>query len=585
METRSNKPAGPAPWPPPMQQPDPNDPEPPTAIMQVPPPEDDEEEPELLPSEQPGPSARTAAAPPPSHREQPKRKATPVGPATRRRVPPGPGTADPKIPAVVPGGLPAADPAIPAGKGEQPTTPTAPRPRAPEASPGKPEPPSGNAAARPAEAGPGADNAIASGHTWSAKRTAPVTARTADKGPKKDRTPPGAGKPKTIRAPARPRPAAPGEAKRVRKPKAARKTAKGPKKPGLIRRILFGKWMRRFVFLCLLLTVAALVGLYIGYRHYSKDLPSVQALQDYRPPVVTEIYAADGRLAGEVYDKQRYVIPYTRIPDHMIYAVVAAEDAQFFEHHGIDYMGIVRAMIRNVQAGEFTQGASTITQQVARSFLLTREKTITRKLKEAILAYRIEANFSKEYILYLYLNQIFLGHGAYGVEAASRLYFDKHIEDVSLAEAALIAGLPQAPSNYSPNNNHDAAKVRQRFALDQMASGGFISQVQADAAYDQPLQFYRKHDRNLDVGPYFVEHVRRYLLDQYGHDMAYKDGLTVYTTMDSELQLAANQAVQRGVREVDHRVGLYEKFTHLESGAVAAELAKIDLDRYLASLP
>jgi len=343
--------------------------------------------------------------------------------------------------------------------------------------------------------------------------------------------------------------------------------------------------MRRFLFLCLLLLIAAVVAVFLVYRHYSQDLPSVQALQDYRPPIVTEIYAADGRLIGEVYEKQRYVVPYSRIPDDLIHAFVAAEDAMFFEHHGIDYMGIARAMVRNVQAGEFSQGGSTITQQVARSFLLTREKTITRKLKEAILAYRIEANFSKEYILYLYLNQIFLGHGAYGVEGASRLYFDKHVEDLSLAEAAMIAGLPQAPSNYSPNNDFSSAKARQRYTLDQMAERGFITQAEADAAYDQPLNFYDKHDRNMDVGPYFVEHVRRYLVDQYGHDTAYKGGLTVYTTMDSALQLAANDAVQSGVRAVDHRVGLYEEFVHLESGAVPAKLAEIDLQRYLASLP
>jgi len=358
----------------------------------------------------------------------------------------------------------------------------------------------------------------------------------------------------------------------------------GEKRPGLLVRFLKNRWLRRGVLLCLLLVVAAIgsaVGV-IGY--YSRDLPSVGALRDYRPPIVSQIYAADGRLIGEVYEKQRYVVPYSRMPEHVVQAFVAAEDAQFFEHHGIDYVGILRAIVRNIEAGEFSQGASTITQQVARSFLLTREKKISRKIKEAILAYRIEANFSKEYILYLYLNQIFLGHGAYGVEAASQLYFDKHVEDVSLAEAAMIAGLPQAPSRYSPNNNFSSARVRQRYTLDQMVSVGFITEAQADAAYDQKLTFYRKHDRNLDLGPYFVEHVRRYMVDQYGHDNAYREGLTVYTTMDPELQLAANEALQRGVREVDHRVGLYEPFKHIEPAGVASELAAIDRERFLDSL-
>ncbi len=352
-------------------------------------------------------------------------------------------------------------------------------------------------------------------------------------------------------------------------------------KPGLIRRVVTSKWTRRLAALCVLGVLAG-VGTFVGVIwYYSRDLPSVEALRDYRPPIVSQIYSADGRLVGEVYEKQRYVVPYDRMPDHLVQAFVAAEDAQFFEHHGIDYMGIMRAVLRNIEAGEFSQGASTITQQVARSFLLTREKKISRKIKEAILAYRIEANFSKEYILYLYLNQIFLGHGAYGVEAASQLYFGKHVQDLTVAEAAMIAGLPQAPSRYSPNNNYSSARARQRYTLDQMVAVGFITQEESDTAYDQTLHFVRKRDKNLDLGAYFVEHIRRYLVDQYGHDAAYREGLTVYTTMDAQLQLAANQAVQRGVRVVDHRVGRYEDFRHIESNQVAAELAAIDLERYL----
>jgi penicillin-binding protein 1A len=171
------------------------------------------------------------------------------------------------------------------------------------------------------------------------------------------------------------------------------------------------------------------------------------------------------------------------------------------------------------------------------------------------------------------------------VEAASQLYFGKHIEDVTLPEAALIAGLPQAPSRYSPNNNFSSAKARQRYCLDQMVSVGFIEQSEADTAYDAKLRFQRKRDKNLDLGPYFVEHIRRYLVDQYGHDMAYREGMTVYTTMDSELQEAANDAVQWGVRQVDHRVGLHGEFGHVEPAGVEAELAAIDLERYLSSLP
>lgn len=372
----------------------------------------------------------------------------------------------------------------------------------------------------------------------------------------------------------------------ARKPEAADQAAKkaAKKRPGFIRRVLFGKWTRRLVAATLLLILAGTgTGIYLVWYH-SRDLPSVEALRDYRPPIVTQIYSADGRLVGEVYEKQRYVVPYSQIPEHQILAFVAAEDAMFFEHHGIDYMGIMRAMVRNIEAGEFSQGGSTITQQVARSFLLTREKKISRKIKEAVLAYRIEKNFSKEYILYLYLNQIFLGHGAYGVEAAAQLYFGKHVEDLSLAEAAIIAGLPQAPSRYSPNNNFSSAKARQRYVLEQMTEVGYLTEQEADAAYEEELVFQRKRDKNLDVGPYFVEYVRRYIVDQYGHDMAYREGLTVYTTMDSELQLVAHQALRKGVRAVDHRVGLTDEWGHVEGAAVADELAKIDLERYLAIL-
>jgi len=226
-------------------------------------------------------------------------------------------------------------------------------------------------------------------------------------------------------------------------------------------------WAKRGFFLAIagsLLGAAAFAAM-IGY--FSRDLPTLETLANYRPPTVTLVEDHEGKLLGEIYEKRRYVVPLESIPKHVQDAFVASEDASFWEHAGIDYMGIVRAMFRNVQEMAMAQGASTITQQVARNFLLTSEKKLARKIREAILATRVETAFDKEHILYLYLNQIYLGSGAYGVEAAARVYFDKHVEELTLAESALLAGLPQRPSDYSPHRNWDKARARQEYVVGQ----------------------------------------------------------------------------------------------------------------------
>lgn len=314
--------------------------------------------------------------------------------------------------------------------------------------------------------------------------------------------------------------------------------------------------------------------------YYSRDLPSVESLRHYAPPTVTVISDMNGRAIGEFFEEQRYVVPIEAVPEHVQNAFLAAEDASFWEHGGIDYMGMVRAFIRNVTEQRMAQGASTITQQVARSFLLTKEKKLARKIREILLAFRIENNFDKKYILHLYLNQIFLGHGAYGVEAASRLYFGKSVGSLTVPEAALIAGLPQAPSNYSPNKNYDAAKARQAYVLGQMAGRGMITEAQAEEFRNAPLTFVRKRDRNLDHAPYYVEHVRRYLVDTYGHDTVYNQGLQVRVPIDLEVQQAANQAVQDGVRRVDRRLGWRGPILQLtDPAAVRTLLDEIDRER------
>ncbi|MCP4869859.1 MAG: PBP1A family penicillin-binding protein [Proteobacteria bacterium] len=382
-----------------------------------------------------------------------------------------------------------------------------------------------------------------------------------------------------------PAPAVPPKKKRrkkKRKPgaKGKGKAARAAKEPP---KTFLGKVYRskfvRFSLLMVVLIGLAGIGTLVGViMHYSKGLPSVDTLAVYEPPTVTIVRDGEGQIIGQFWEEQRYLVPLERIPKHVQDAFVASEDAAFWEHSGLDYMGIARAMLKNIQERRMAQGASTITQQVARSFLLTREKKLERKIKEAILSVRVEKNFSKEHILYLYLNQIFLGHGAYGVGAAAQLYFNKDISELTLAEGAIIAGLPQAPSNYSPNRNFDAARQRQRYVLNQMADKGYITQEEADIAYDTPLVFSKKRDKNLDHAPYYVEHVRRYLVQTYGHDTVYNQGLQVVLPLDLELQYVANEAVKTGVRRSDKLMGYRGAIEQHAAPSAQAE-RRIEIDR------
>ncbi len=304
--------------------------------------------------------------------------------------------------------------------------------------------------------------------------------------------------------------------------------------------------------LAAVLGVAAVGG--VGW-YYSKDLPSVDALGKYRPPTVTVVYDQRGELMGEIYEKRRYVVEIATMPKPLTEAFIASEDGGFYEHGGVDYMGILRAVGRNALAGKKAQGASTITQQVARNFLLTSEKTFTRKIKEVLLAWRIEEAFDKDHILFLYLNQIYLGSGAYGVEAAARVYFGKHVGELDLAESAMIAGLPQRPSDYSPHRHLEKAKARQLYVLTQMVEKGFITQANADAAYAQELTIVRRKNEFLLKAPWFTEHVRRDLVERYGQDRVYNEGLVVTSTCDLALQLEAQKAITGGVADAAESIG------------------------------
>ena len=236
---------------------------------------------------------------------------------------------------------------------------------------------------------------------------------------------------------------------------------------------------------CLIL---AILGAGVGtYLYFSAPLPSIKSLGDYRPPIITRVYADTGELIGDFHKERRMVIPIETIPPILTQAFVAAEDANFFHHKGISYLGILRAMIKNLKAGRFAQGGSTITQQVVRSLLLSRERTVSRKIREILLAHRLEKYLTKPEIIYIYLNQIYLGHGNYGVEAAARDYFNKGVEELTLSEASLLAGLPRAPERYSPIHHFELAKTRQAYALRRMVDVGYITEEEANDAYQAPL--------------------------------------------------------------------------------------------------
>lgn len=296
-----------------------------------------------------------------------------------------------------------------------------------------------------------------------------------------------------------------------RSPRAAAAPTKPPPSPPRKR----SRLGRVFRWLALLALLGAVVGggsLAGMFWYYGRELPTIEALGEYQPPAVTVVKDNQGRVLGEIYEKRRYVVQLETIPVHVREAFIAAEDANFYAHGGIDYMGIVRAVLRNAAKGKKAQGASTITQQVARNFLLSSEKTISRKVKEILLAQRIEAAFDKDHILYLYLNQIYLGSGAYGVEAAARTYFDKSVGQLTLAEGAILAGLPQRPSDYSPHQNWDKARARQEYALGQMLDKGYIDRATYDAALAEVVPVIRKDNPFLLQAPWFTEHVRRYLV-------------------------------------------------------------------------
>lgn len=303
----------------------------------------------------------------------------------------------------------------------------------------------------------------------------------------------------------------------------------------------------------LILLILAAVAVIFVYRFFTVDLPNIETLRDYRPCLATQVFDEEGGIIGSFYIEKRELVPMDQVPVVLRQAIIAAEDANFYHHEGLDFFGILRALVKNIRAGEIVQGGSTITQQVVKSLLLTPERSLKRKIREAILAYRLERSLSKDEILYLYLNQIYFGHGAYGVQTASKNYFGHGVEEVDLAEAALLAGLPQAPSRYSPAKHPERARQRQIYVLDQMLNEGMIKEDEREEALEKQIDILPLQDINLQTAPYFVDYVREYLLRNYGKDATFCGGLQVKTTLRREAQKTAQEAVRFGVEQYRKR--------------------------------
>ncbi|MHB8173619.1 MAG: penicillin-binding protein 1A [Nitrospirota bacterium] len=284
------------------------------------------------------------------------------------------------------------------------------------------------------------------------------------------------------------------------------------------------------------------------------DLPAITSLKNYKPPIGTRVYSEDNHLIGRIKVDKGIFVPLSQMPDELKNAVIAVEDSRFYTHGALDFEGIARAFVTDIFSLSFKQGGSTITQQLAKVLFLTPEKSISRKLKEMVLARKIEQKLTKNEILELYLNKIYFGHGAYGVEMAARTYFGKHVGDLNLSECAMIAGLIRSPEGYSPYNNMQMAKRRQEIVLKRMVEERLISQGQANLAAARPLVL-RNLRTNEEVAPYLVEQIRIYLEKKYGPEKVYIEGLNVKTAIDYRMQVEANRAVESGARELAKRQG------------------------------
>lgn len=364
-----------------------------------------------------------------------------------------------------------------------------------------------------------------------------------------------------------------------RPPSNRRRPVAKSRRPALSRKqwaLFFVKWGALAGLVMSAIGIAVVAGL---FWHYGSDsaLPNISTLSDYRPNQVVRVVAADGRAVGEIYKERRTYIPYGKLPKHVVNAFVAAEDAGFFQHEGIDYLGMVRALFINIKTGEKKQGASTITQQVVKNLLLTSERTFKRKFQEIILARRLEEHLSKEEILTLYANEIFFGHGRYGIQEAARYYFGKQVSELNVGEAAVLAGLPKGPNLYSPKRkeNQKRAKDRQIYVLSQMLRSGFVSQAEAQQWVDAPIRVIGDPYPTLGDAPEWLEVAKSELVARLGEKEVYKVGGNVVTTLDLEVQKLARDALQAGLREVDERRGYGHPIKKIKADNIDLEATKL----------
>src|SRR5215831_5375623 len=348
--------------------------------------------------------------------------------------------------------------------------------------------------------------------------------------------------------------------------------ARGGGGPGWVKALRLALWAG---VICAFVGIAALVGIFSFYGSDPR-LPKISRLEDFRPKQVTRILDRTGAPIGELGAEKRTVVPYAVIPKLLINGVIAAEDADYFHHEGIDYRGMLRAFIENVLRGRTAQGGSTITQQVVKTMLLTPERTMRRKVQEIILARQLSQKLSKEEVLALYLNQIYYGHGRYGCEEAARYFFGKSVHDVNLSEAALLAGLPQSPERLSPRKHPDAAKTRQRYVLGQMAERGFIDRKTADKVAAEPIRLAREPASARGTAAEIVDGVGRFLAEKMGDRAGFEGGLTVQTSVDARLQELARQSLERGLEELDARQGFRGPSGHLSGKALDKHRAALE---------
>ncbi len=339
----------------------------------------------------------------------------------------------------------------------------------------------------------------------------------------------------------------------------------------------------------LLVVVGLLAGVGVGggaafYWLFLRDLPDPHGVADYRPRLVSTVVDRSGHPIGEYFEERRRLVQFSEIPAHVIDAFVSAEDASFFEHEGIDFTSIVRAAWKNLLAGGKVEGASTITQQMVKGLLLSPERTYTRKIREMILARRIEQRFTKQEILFLYLNQIYFGHGAYGIGEAARTYFDKTVGELTVSEAAQLAGLPKAPSKYSPIAHPERAERRRLYVLDRMLEDGAID-ASAHRRAIAALPVFTEGTREEDFADaaYFTEEVRRLLFRALGGDLVLSGGLRIETTLDARLQRAAVDAVHAGLEALDHRNGYRGPLRRVAKAAIEAEIGRVAQENGFAS--